>query len=266
MDDASLPSIGLGTWQMRGEACRRSVEHALRTGYRHLDTAQLYANEAEVGQGLRDSGVDRDDVFITSKVWRDRLDRAEVIASTEESLLRLGIDTIDLMLLHWPHEDFPVEASLDGLVALQQRGLVRHIGVSNYRSGLLERAAAHAQLFCTQLEYHVYLHVEPVLAVARARGIKVAAYCPLARGGVVGDPVLEAIGAARGRSAADVALRWLTQQAGVVAVPKSATPSRIEANLASLDFDLTHREMAQVGSLGREQRLIDPPFCSWDPA
>lgn len=261
---SALPGIGLGTWQMRGETCRAAVEHALRCGYRHLDTAQLYANEAEVGRGLADSGVARQDVFITSKVWRDNLAYDDVIRSTEASLRELGSGYIDLMLLHWPHTGYPWQRSLDALVVLQDRGLVRHIGVSNYRSELLAQAAAHAPLRSTQLEFHVYLHVDPVLAVAREHGMAVAAYCPLARGKVVEDPLLARIGESHGRSAAQVALRWLVQQDNVVAIPKSSHPARLEANLAALDFALTPAEMRAIDALGRGERLIDPPFCTWD--
>jgi diketogulonate reductase-like aldo/keto reductase len=168
------------------------------------------------------------------------------------------------MLLHWPHDGLAMESSLDALVSLQERGLVRHIGVSNYRSELLEQAAQHAKLLCTQLEFHVYLHVDPVLAVARKHGIQVAAYCPIARGQVMGDALLQRIGSVHGATAAQVALRWLTLQDGVVAVPKSVTPSRIEENLASLSLTLSEEERSQIDALDTQGRLIDPPFVSWD--
>lgn len=264
MESPSMSKIGLGTWQMRGSACTDAVRHALDVGYRHIDTAQLYANEKQVGDAMAASSVPREDIFVTSKVWRDSLEYRDVIATTEQSLTDLQTPYVDLMLLHWPHDGVSLERSLDALVALQQRGLVRHIGVSNYHSKLLARAADHAPLFCTQLEYHVFLHVGPVLEVARQASMKVAAYCPLARGGVVDTPLLREIGMNHGCTAAQVALRWLTMQDGVVAVPKSTTPSRIVENLASLEVVLTHDERKRIDELNRDQRLIDPDFVEWD--
>ena len=264
--EASIPAVGLGTWQSPADACRRACEHALSVGYRHIDTAQLYGNEADVGAALAASSVPRDEIFVTTKVWRDVLQPEAATASIEESLARLN-SHIDLLLVHWPHPDAPVEATLDAMGAFVADGRVRHLGVSNFPAALVERAAAHAPIVCNQVEYHPYLSQTAVLDACRRHDVAVAAYCPLARGKVVDDPTLAEIGRSHGKTASQVALRWLVQQPGVIALPKSVTPSRIDQNLAIGDFALTDDEMATISGLSRGQRLIDPPFgIAWDPA
>ena len=261
---ARIPAIGFGTWRASGDAARRACERALAVGYRHIDTAQLYGNEVQVGDAIRASGVPREDLFVTTKVWRDALEPGAAIASIEESLHRLGgADAyIDLLLIHWPHPTMDLRATLDAMQTFGER--VRHIGVSNFPSALVHEAAAHAPIVCNQIEYHPYLSQTAVLAACRAHHITIAAYCPIARGAVVHDPVLQDIGTAHGRTAAQVTLRWLVQQPGVVALPKSTTPSRIEENL-NVDFELSDEEMRRIYALAQpDGRLVDPFPVDWD--
>lgn len=267
IQDTDIPALGFGTWQIKGPDCVRGVTDALQMGYRHIDTAQVYENEAEVGQGIRDSGVAREQIWLTSKVWNRSLEPKAIVTSTEESLRKLQVDQVDLMLVHWPiFEQATLAEILDAFVGLQERGLTRHIGVSNFPSALLDQAARHAKIFTNQVEYHPYLDQSAVLEVCRAHGLLLTAYSPLARGKLLQDPVLTEIGAKTGHSAAQVALRWLVQQPGVSAIPKASSEKNRRANLAISEFELSADEMAQVHALARPQgRVCDPPWSpKWD--
>ncbi|MBX2797382.1 MAG: aldo/keto reductase [Myxococcales bacterium] len=262
---AAIPALGLGTWQAKGDACQRACEHALSVGYRHIDTAQLYRTETPVGEALRQSPVPRDEVFVTTKVWRDVLEPMAATTSIENSLRALGTH-IDLLLVHWPDPAVPLQATLDAMARFVDRGEVRHLGVSNFPSALVRRAAAHAPIVCNQVEYHPYLAQTAVLQTCRELGIAVAAYCPLAQGQVVDDPVLTEIGQTHGKTAAQVALAWLVQQPGVVALPKSTNPGRIEQNADLGGMVLSPEQMERIGTLARGLRLVDPPRFAipWD--
>ena len=266
MSVARIPSLGLGTWQMDGAVAREAVRDALELGYRHIDTARMYGNEREVGEGLRDAGVDRDDVWVTTKVWRDELAPDRLRRSAEASLRDLGLDQVDLLLVHWPNPAVRLGDTLAALHRVRQDGLTRHIGVANFPSGLLREAIAEFPIACDQIEYHPYLAQRAVLDVAHAHGIDVTAYSPLGSGGVLGDPVLEAIARSRGCTAAQVALRWLVDQGGVCAIPKAASHENRAANLAALDLaPLTYEERARVDALARGRRFINPSFAPrWD--
>jgi len=262
---ASVPALGLGTWQLTGRACRTGVAHALDLGYRHIDTAQIYDNEEAVGQGLRDSGVDRDEVFLTTKIWRSNVAPADMRTSTEESLRRLGVDRVDLLLIHWPVERVPLRKQLDTLVELQREGKARHVGVSNFLPGQIDHAVEHlpddAPLFAHQAEYHPFLDQSPLLERARTHDHTFTAYSPLARGRVVGHETLEEIGARHGTSAVQVALRWLLQQETVSAIPKAASAERRAANAYVFDFELNAEEMEAISSLRGNKRILDPGFA-----
>lgn len=261
---AQIPVIGFGTWKIHGRAAYEAVGDALAQGYRHLDTARLYGNEAEVGRALRDSGVPREEVFLTTKVWHEDLGREAARAAGEASLARLGAEYLDLLLIHWPAGTDP-RPSLEGMQALVDAGDVRHLGVSNFNVALMAQALEVAPIVNNQVEYHPFLSVAPVLDFARAHEVSVTAYCPLARGGVLEDPTLQEIGRAHGRSPAQVTLRWLIQQEGVVAIPKAARATHRRANLEVFDFELSGAEMARISGLDRGKRLIDPPFGpDWD--
>lgn len=253
-----VPALGLGTWQLAGADCREAVRHALTLGYRHIDTAQAYNNEEQVGAGLQDAGVDRDDVFLTTKVWPDNLAPGNVQRSTEKSIQQLQTDYVDLLLVHWPAGDLDLEATLDAFAALQDEGTARHIGVSNFPPDLLERALAHTSLFCIQVEYHPFLSQQALLALARKHDLLFTAYSPLARGKVLDDELLQALADAHDKSPAQLALRWLVQQRNVAAIPKSSSAEHRESNLDIFDFELSEEEMNHLFNLARGERLVEP--------
>ena len=229
----TIPELGFGTWQIEGAAAREAVADALAIGYRHIDTARMYGNEREVGAGLADAGVPRDEVWVTTKVWRDDLDPDRLRRSAEASLADLGLDRVDLLLVHWPNAGVRLGDTLAALHRVRQDGLARHIGVANFPSGMLREAVSEFPIFCDQVEYHPYLAQAAVLDVAHAHGMVVTAYSPLGSGGLLDDPVLADIAAARGCAPAQVALRWLLDQPGVCAIPKAASAAHRAANLAS---------------------------------
>ena len=257
-----VPALGFGTFEITGKACREAVVNALALGYRHVDTAQSYENEAEVGEGLRAAGVDRDEVFLTTKIWIGGLAPKDVRPTAEESLRRLRADYIDLLLIHWPTHDMHLAGALDAMRGLQDEGKVRHIGVSNFTPTLLREAMEHAPIFCNQVEYHPFLGQPRLAEMARRHDLLLTAYSPIARGRVNDDPVLRAIGEAHGKTPIQVALRWLVQQDHVAAIPKAARPEHRAANLAVFDFELTGEEMDRLFALDRGERLIDP---NWGP-
>ncbi|MDP8930554.1 MAG: aldo/keto reductase, partial [Actinomycetota bacterium] len=217
-----VPALGFGTWQLSGQAAVEAVHHALELGYRHLDTAQMYRNEAQVGQALAASGLDRSEVFLTTKLLPRNLEPDRVHRSTRESLERLQTDYVDLLLIHWPAFADPMEATLAAMVALREAGTARHIGVSNFTPTLLREALDHAPLFSNQVEYHPYLAQPELRQVAVERELMLTAYSPLAKGGVVDDETLTEIGRRHGKTATQVSLRWLIQQDHVAAIPRSA--------------------------------------------
>ena len=253
-----IPKLGLGTWLLRGDDAQRAVASALDLGYRHLDTAQGYDNEGEVGRALAESGVAREEVFLTTKVRPDNFRAADAVASTRESLRLLRTDYVDLLLLHWPNPEVPVAETLGALLPLVDEGAVRHLGVSNFPTALVDEALGHAPLLTNQVEYHPYLAQEALLAQAGERDYLLTAYSPIAKGRVMDDPTLQAIGADHGKSPVQVTLRWLVQQERVLAVPKSGSADRQASNLDIFDFELSADEMARIGGLARGERIVDP--------
>lgn len=260
-----VPALGLGTWQLTGEECREGVAHALDLGYRHIDTAQIYNNEERVGQGIDDSGVDRDDIFLTTKIWRSNVEPKAMRSSTVQSLRRLGTEYVDLLLIHWPVERVPLETQLDTLVDLCREGKTRHVGVSNFLPGqidvILDFVPEDVPLFAHQAEYHPFLDQSPLLERARTGDHMFTAYSPLARGRVLGNETIETIARRHGKSAAQVTLRWLLQQEQVTAIPKAASPDHREANVDIFDFELSPDEMDTIGGLASGQRILDPGFA-----
>jgi 2,5-diketo-D-gluconate reductase B len=247
----TVPSLGLGTYRLTGEDCVGAVGLALSMGYRHIDTAQMYGNEAEVGRGVEGSGVDRGDLFITTKVWPSDFAHDRVISKTRESLKKLRTEHVDLLLMHWPPDGVPLGETLGAMQELREEGAVRHVGVSNFSPPLVEEASEHVDVFCNQVEYHVYRRQEALLDQARARDYLLVAYRPLSRGGVERDATLREIGEAHGKTAAQVALRWLVQQEKVAAIPKATGEEHLQSNLDVFDFELTQEEMDRVSTLGR---------------
>jgi 2,5-diketo-D-gluconate reductase B len=243
-----LPAIGFGTGGLRGDDGVEGVRHALEIGYRHIDTARRYQNEAEVGEGLRRSGVPRLDVFLTTKIMGSDLAPDRVGPATDASLAALGVDHVDLLLIHVPSEAIPLEATLAAMVDQQEAGRVRHIGVSNFRLAQLRQAMAHTRIFTNQVPYQPGRTQRGLAEMARSEDFLLTAYSPL-RGEAINDPVMVAIAEAHGKTVQQVALRWLVQQPGVTPIPRSATPSRRIANFEIFDFELTAEQMASIFAL-----------------
>lgn len=258
-----VPALGFGTYRLQGEECVAGVRGALALGYRHLDTAQSYDNEAEVGAAIAASGVARAEIFLVSKVRPSNYGRAA--ASVRESLDRLRTDYVDLMLLHWPSEEVPLEEPLGELAELQRQGAVRQVGVSNFPTGWVTRANAVTRIFCNQVEYHPFLAQRRLLEQAEELDLLLTAYRPLAKGLLGGEPLLRELGEKYGKSPEQVTLRWLVQQPRVATIPKSSDAGRRAANLDVFDFELTPEEMSAVHALARGQRFVDPENGpAWD--
>ncbi|WP_436343810.1 aldo/keto reductase [Natronorubrum sp. FCH18a] len=249
---AEIPALGFGTARMTGGDCRRAVETALEVGYRHVDTTQMYDNERAVGDAITASDVDREEVFVVTKVHRKNAAYDDVLESTRRSLERLGLATVDLLLLHAPSSRAPLEQTLTAMNELQDEGRVEHVGVSNFGVDRLESAIDHSEtpIVANQVKYHPYHHQEELLEYCVDRDVCLTAYSPLADGAVPGDGRLEEIGEPYDKSAAQVALRWLLQQPNVAAIPKAASRRHIEANADIFDFELSSDEMAAVADVG----------------
>src|SRR5471030_1789039 len=264
---AKIPAIGLGTWELRGRTCARLVEQALRLGYRHIDTAQIYENEREVGEGLRASRVRRDEVFVTTKVWTTHFAPNDLERSTKESLTKLRLSEVDLLLLHWPNPRIPLRETLGALAHVRKLGLARHIGVSNFTVALIEEAVAACSepLTCDQVEYHPYLDQTKVLEACARHGMAVVAYSPIAKSRIKGDELLGRIGGRYRKTAAQVCLRWLAQQ-NVIAIPRTSKIERLSENIDIFDFELSDDEMRQIfGMASTKGRLTDFGFApKWD--
>jgi 2,5-diketo-D-gluconate reductase B len=257
----AMPRLGFGTWALKGADCARAVAEVIGLGYRHIDTAEMYDNEEPVGQGIRDGGVARESLFVTTKIWWTNL--ADPEAALAASLKRLRLDYVDLLLIHWPNPAIALARTLAAMEVLKERGLARAIGVANFPAALLQDAVATgAPVACNQIEYHVMLSQEPVLRVARANDIAVTAYSPLGKGGLADDPALAAIGRRHGATGAQVALAWLLDQHGVAAIPKSGRAENMRANLAALDLRLTSEDRAAIAALPKNRRFVNP---SWSP-
>jgi 2,5-diketo-D-gluconate reductase B len=264
---ARIPAIGLGTWELQDRTCARLVEQALRLGYRHIDTAQIYDNEREVGDGLRASGVRRDEVFVTTKVWTTHFKPYDLERSARESLARLRLTEIDLLLLHWPNSQVPLAETLGALARVRQQGLARHIGVSNFTVALIEQAVAAcpAPLVCDQVEFHPYLDQTSVGQACARHGMAMVAYSPLARGRIRDDRALLRIGDRYRKTAAQVCLRWLVQQ-NVAAIPRTSKLERLSENIEIFDFELSEEEMCEISGMGSaDGRLTGSGFApKWD--
>jgi 2,5-diketo-D-gluconate reductase B len=246
-----VPSLGLGTWRLSGQECIRAVERALALGYRHIDTAQIYANEDEVGRAIQNSGVNHEEIFLVTKVWTSSFSYDDVIRSTHESLKKLQTEYVDLLLMHWPNPSVPLEETLGAMRELQEEESVKHVGVSNFPPSMVEEATEHAQVFCNQVEYHPYRAQEELLEQAKEMDYLLTAYSPVAGGAAVNDATLREIGKAHGKTAAQVALRWLIQQEKVAAIPKAASEDHLRSNLDIFDFELSDEETERIFALQR---------------
>ena len=261
-----IPPIGFGTWPLKDEVARDSVAMALGCGFRHIDTAQAYDNEKAVGEGVRASGLKREDVFLVTKVHFDNLANSKFLPSVRTSLDQLKFDKVDLLLIHWPpRDDGLFDPAIDSLCEAQGLGLTMHVGVSNFTPKLLRRAVQRAKvsLIANQVEFHPLIDQTKLLAAARELSITLEAYCVLGRGKVLGQPAIQQIAERRGLSEAAVILRWVMQK-GVIPLVQTTKRKNAEGNLAALDFTLSEVEMNSISSLNaRNERFISGG--SWAP-
>ena len=266
---AKISLIGLGTWDLRGRACARTVEQALRLGYRHVDTAEMYDNEREVGEGLHASGVKRNDIFVTTKIWPSHFAPRELERAARDCLVRLRLSEVDLLLLHWPNPQIPLAETLGALCKVKRDGLARNIGISNFTVALIEDAVriATEPLVCDQVECHPFLDQSKVIAACRQHGMAVVAYSPIARGNAKNDKLLARIGAAHKKTAAQICLRYLVQQE-IVVIPRTSKLERLSENAALFNFTLSKREMTEIAALAhRDGRIVDWSYsgsAKWD--
>lgn len=260
-----IPRLGFGTYRMPGAECQEAVESALSLGMRHIDTATMYDNEDAVGAALAASGLPRDETFVTTKVWHDQLAPAAIRAAIDRSLARLKLDYVDLYLVHWPSSDIEtaMPAVMETLTALRSEGRVRAIGVCNFNLPLLRQAIERigAPIAAVQVEYHPFLDQSRLLAYLRGKGIPMTAYAPLAQGRAAEDPVLQRIGAKHGASAAQIAIAWLMDQPGVVAIPKARRAASQQANLDALKLRLDDEDRAAIAALPKDLRYVKPGFA-----
>lgn len=266
---AEIPALGFGTFRMPGDEVLKILPTALKVGFRHVDTAQIYGNEAEVGAAIAGSGIARGEIFLTTKVWVDKYAHKDFIPSVDESLKKLKTDYVDLLLLHWPQSPVPLAERIGALNEVVKAGKVRHIGLSNCNTAMMGEAVtlSDAPIVTNQVEYHPYLDQSKVLSAARSYGMSVTAYYLMANGKVPNDPLLKDIGARHGKTAAQVALRWALQQQGVIALSKTATESRLAENFAVLDFSLAPEEMDAIHALAKpDGRIVAPAHLrpEWD--
>lgn len=264
--EARVPALGLGTWALSGRSCFDAVKTALELGYRHVDTAQIYGNEEEVGAAIQDSGVKRADIFLTTKIPAGNLRAAQVKRGISDSLERLKTDYVDLLLIHWPSsQGEPLAETLAEFAEARRKGQTRFIGVSNFTVALLAETVEklRADIICNQVEYHPYLSQRPVLAALKKYGLMLTAYSPLARGRVDRDKDLAEIGRRHGKSAAQVALRWLLDQKKIAAIPKSSRREHLASNLDVFDFKLSPEETSRIDAKRGTTRLVDP--AGWGP-
>jgi 2,5-diketo-D-gluconate reductase B len=265
----TIPALGFGTGGNMADDCAEPVLAALRAGYRNIDTARKYGTEPGVGEAIRASGLPRDDIFVITKVSHEDLHAEDFERSTETSLRVLGLDFVDLLMVHWPQPDMPFQETMGALAAMKRRGFARHIGVANFNAAMLEEAIrlCGEPLSALQVEYQPFLNQSKMLDACRRHGLAFISYCPLARGRVFDDPVLAEIASARGKTISQVVLRWLIQQNPVVAIPSSSNPARIRENLDVFDFTLSEEEMRRVHALARpDGRIVSPKgrAPAWD--
>lgn len=263
----SIPVLGFGTFELKPDDAQRMVAAALDIGYRHIDNAQMYSNEEAVGAGIRDSGVSRDQIWLTTKIHPRNFHDGDLQRSVDESLRKLDTDHADLILLHWPSSDVPMRESLEALMEVREQGKTRAIGVSNFTATLLREATdicGGGVLAINQIEFHPYLSQQTVIKQIKALGMAPMAYCPIAQGKVIGDDTLKRIGQQHGKNEVQVTLRWLIQQS-VIAIPRTSKERNAQANFEIFDFELSPEQMKLIDALQGDGRLIDPSFApDWD--
>lgn len=262
IQDTTVPVIGLGTYELEGDECREAVSEAIHLGYRHIDTARMYENEEDVGLGILDTGIARDDLFLTSKVWWEDLDEKTVINEIEASLEALRTDYLDLVLIHWPNPDIPLYEPLGALEMLQESELIRYFGVSNFSADLLTEAIQIASIFSIQVEYHPLLDQTEILHMAQRHDLLMTSYSPLARGDVAKYDAIREVAKRHGKTPYQVALRWLIDQPKVAAIPKSSDPTHLRENIEIFDFELDGDDLAKIANLPGDVKKVNPDFAT----
>ncbi len=260
-----MPVLGLGTWEnTNSEQCAESVRTALEMGYRHVDTAQAYGNEAAVGEGIHRAAVDREAVFLATKVWIDSLDHGDVIHTTRESLDRLGVASLDLLYVHWPARTYDPAETMGAFAELYDDGVIDRIGISNFQPDGIERAieACPAPVFANQFECHPLLPNRAVRAACEAHGVEPVAYSPLARGAVLEVPEIRAVAEKHDASPAQVSLVWLREK-GLTAIPKATSEEHVRDNWLSPTLELDAEDVERIDGIDRRERKVDPPFAPW---
>lgn len=261
-----MPMLGLGTWQNENpDQCAESVRTALEAGYRHVDTAQVYGNEEAVGRGIADADVPRDDVFLATKVWIDNLAHDDVIETTEESLEKLGVDSVDLLYVHWPAREYDAEETLSAFQQLREDGLTDRIGVSNFAPRHLDEArdVLDENPFANQVELHPLLPQKELREYVEGRDLELVGYSPLARGEVFDVPEIQDIAEKHGVSEAQVSLAWVREK-GVTAIPKATSEAHVRDNFESLAVDLDDEDVAKIDGIDARERQVDPGFAPWN--
>lgn len=258
-----VPEIGLGTYKLHDRECEQTIRTALDVGYRHIDTAQMYKNEREIGEAIRVSNVSREDIFLTTKIWHTNLAPDDVLQSTEQSLRDLQTPYVDLLLIHWPNPQYDLRKTLEAMLVLRDQGKAMNIGVSNFPLPLLRKAndEIRAPIFCNQVEYHPFLGQFDLLDYALDNDLLLTAYAPLAQGQVVRDQDLIEIGENYGKNPAQIALRWLIEQENVVAIPKASSREHLESNFDIFDFHLSDEDFNRIDDLNKLKRLVSPSFA-----
>ena len=258
---ATIPQLGLGTWELTGSECARSVAEAIGMGYRHIDTAFAYANHEEVARGIGDSGIAREELFVTTKVPLRKLSRSQVLQHGSEIPRQLGMDYVDLLLIHWPNRNVPFEETLGAMGELVERGVVRNVGISNFNKDLVRKADAVSPVpvVTNQVEFHPYLYQRELLETCESLDIRVTAYSPIARGRIVGDDRLRVIGEAHDASEVQVAIAWLMSKQ-IIVIPKASSREHLASNLAATDLELTPEELRTIDAFDEHHRLVDGPW------
>ncbi len=265
--ETDVPEIGLGTYRLYGKECKKTVADALDIGYRHIDTAQIYKNEKEIGDAFYSSGIKREEIFLTTKVWHTNLDHDDVLQSVEESLRLLRVPYIDLLLIHWPNKLYSLQQTLEAMLALRDQGKVLNIGVSNFPLSLIKEVIEDLRIpiLTNQVEFHPFFEQYNLLDYSYENEFLITAYSPLAQGRVTENETLNSIAAEYGKTASQISLRWLIEQENVIAIPKSSSREHLEENLNIYDFQLSDEHFEQIDALDKSMRMVNPTFApDWD--
>lgn len=262
-----IPEVGLGTHRLYGKECKRTVSEALDIGYRHIDTAQMYKNEKEVGDAVYSSNVDREDVFITTKLWHTNLDHDDVLQTVEDSLRVMRSHYVDLLLIHWPNSQYPLEQTLEAMLVLKDQGKAMNIGISNFPMNLTQKVVEELRIpiFTNQVEFHPFLDQLDLLDYSYDNDFLITAYSPLAQGKVLENDLLNEIAEEHGKTPAQVSLRWLIEQENVITIPKASSREHLQQNIDIFDFELSDEEFEKIDGLDKNLRLVNPTFApKWD--